>query len=79
MDLAENAEDNHTARSNRSPAVMAFSVEGSSSSISATSALFHARVTVLFMPEILELSVIAVLAAVVMNERASRDVMNIID
>ena len=51
MDLEANAEDNHAAMSYRSPAVMAFSVEGSSSSTSATLALFHARVTVRFLSD----------------------------
>ena len=52
---------------------MAFSVEGSSSSSSATLTLFHARVTILFLSLLV---VYAVLAAVIMNECACRDVIN---
>ena len=46
MDLTANANDNHTASFCRSPGVMAFNVQGSSSSITAALVLFHAMETV---------------------------------
>ena len=76
MDLEANAEDKHVARSCRSPAVIAFSEEGSSSSTSATLTLFHARVTVLSLSDKGSPTVYVALAVIVMNERACRDVTN---